>query len=64
VGIRKGSIVTLVAREQGGPGSSDSVITGVTVDDIKDGYLAVVDTSSQTKVYPWSSVRRLEVTTY
>jgi hypothetical protein len=63
VAIRKGSIVTVVAIEQSGPGSSDSVITGAEIDDIKDGYVSVV-ASSQTKVYPWSSLRRLEVTTY
>ena len=63
MGFRKGSIVTVIAAEQGGPNSSNVVITGAEVIEISDGFVVVLD-GSQAKVYPWSSLRRLEVTTY
>lgn len=63
MGIRKGSIVTVIAAEQSGVGSADSVITGAEVVDTNGHFLAVI-VGSQTKVYPWASIRRVEVTTY
>lgn len=61
--IRTGSTVSLTIKEATGYGSQDVTYSPVVVQDVRDEYLSVDDAGS-VKLYPWSSIRRLAVTTF
>ena len=62
MGIRKGSVVTVITANPTGDGSQNSYDQG-SVLDVTDGYL-VLDRNGSAVLYPWHSVRYVNVTTY